>query len=1475
MIMQTYIRVQALVVGKATDRAAHLRDSWQRLFALFLLAGVAMLCAPGAAQAQATYTVNATTDTGAGSGTSGDILYCVTQANNNPGSTIEFSSSLNGHTITLSSTLTINANMTITGPGANLLTISGGGSVQVFSVNSGTVTISGLTIAQGNYQQGENGGGGGGIYNAGTLTVNNSTISGNTASSPSGGGGNYNTVTLTVTNSTISGNTETEGGGGGGGIFNDGTLTVTNSTISGNSATNGGGIFNYFGTLTVNNSTISGNTAASQGGGIANYYWGALTVNNSTIAGNSATQGGGIYNWGNVGVTNSIVAGNTSTNEPGDDCDGCGAQSIYNLISTSKSPITAAQLMLSPLGNYGGPTQTMVPLPGSPALNAGQYLAGEASTDQRGYPRPSTVDAPITLGAVQVAALIVTTGSDQTDANPDCTSGTGNTCSLRDALTLVNTGDTGDITFSPGLSSITLASALPAIAGYVNMIGPGANLLTVSGNLFVPVFSVNSGTNVTISGLTLYGGGGVDNAGTLTVNNSTFSRNFSHGDGGGIYNTGTLTVSNSTFSGNSADYGGGIDNDNGGTLTVNNSTFSSNTGVQAGGIFNNGTLTVNNSTISGNTSTANTLYAGGIFNHLGTLTMTNSIVAGNITKGNPGNDCAGCGTQNAHNLISIASSPITAAQLLLASLGSYGGPTQTMLPQPGSPAICTGAASLIPAGVTTDQRGFPRTNTSYTGYNAKSPCVDLGAVQTNYQSVEFANVPADVPYSALPGADASPAPIVSVTENGQNIGGVPVMLTFSGTGTAGGLGPVITTSGAGAVFNSLTVNAVGSDTLAATLDITNSVSISASAWLDIFSPQTVITLEAPGITYGETAWVLVTVSPQEGLGTVAGNVSLSVDGSTPTSLPLANGQAIFTLNNLTAGSHNLSASFAAQNGFYTSSNTGTLAVSPVPLTITAGSPSMTYGGTVPRVWARYAGFVGGDSAASLTTPPTCTAPGVTSTSAVGSYPTSCSGAVDGNYTINYVAGSLTVNQAPLTITASSASMTYGGAVPAIAASYVGFVNGDSSGSLSPKPACSTTATSSSPVGNYPSTCAGAGSTNYTISYTAGTVTVNPAPLTIIASSSLMVQGGTPPTITPSYSGFVNGDSASSLTPQPVCSTTASSSSPLGTYPSSCSGASDPNYTISYVPGTVTVSIPPATTTVISSHTPSPSVVGEAVTVNFQVSLVAKAAGTPTGTVTVSDGGGDTCSGAVAGTGGCVISFATAGTKTLTATYTSNTPWFAASTSKGVKQTVDKAGTLTTIIQSTPNPSVAGEAVTISFSVAPLAPGSGTPTGLVTVSAGAAGSCNASVAVGSCSITFLTGRTATLTAKYAGDSNFLSSTSAGVAQQASDFTISASPKSRSIAPGGATTYTVTLKPQDGFSGNVELTCAGAPTGATCEVPPNPLSLSGSGSASATVTLTTAQATPAGTYTLTLTGTYGSGNPSSGGLTNSTSVTLTVP
>lgn len=313
-----------------------------------------------------------------------------------------------------------------------------------------------------------------------------------------------------------------------------------------------------------------------------------------------------------------------------------------------------------------------------------------------------------------------------------------------------------------------------------------------------------------------------------------------------------------------------------------------------------------------------------------------------------------------------------------------------------------------------------------------------------------------------------------------------------------------------------------------------------------------------------------------------------------------------------AGTCEIDASQPAGDG-YADAGSGSVSftVAQAPLTVYASSQSFQYGsgGLVP-VTASYSGFVNGDNAQSLGTAPNCTT-AATNSSDAGAYPATCSGAADPNYAISYVAGSVTITQAPLTITASNGSMTYGGSVPTITASYSGFVNGDTT--VTTAPTCGTTATSSSPVGSYQSSCSGAVDSNYTISYQTGQVTVGQASLTVTASSPVISWDSPVPAITASYQGFVNGDNASSLTTQPACSTTATKASAPGIYPSSCSGAADPNYVISYVKGSVTVTKAASTTTLTLATRELPELLP--LIFSVQVSGVT----TPAGTVDVFDG----------------------------------------------------------------------------------------------------------------------------------------------------------------------------------------------------------------------------------------------------------------
>ena len=246
-------------------------------------------------------------------------------------------------------------------------------------------------------------------------------------------------------------------------------------------------------------------------------------------------------------------------------------------------------------------------------------------------------------------------------------------------------------------------------------------------------------------------------------------------------------------------------------------------------------------------------------------------------------------------------------------------------------------------------------------------------------------------------------------------------------------------------------------------------------------------------------------------------------------------------------------------------------VTPAPLTITANNQSKVYGAPLPALTAGYSGFVNGDTAASLTTQPTLSTTATASSHVTGNpYSISASGAVDPDYSISYVSGTLTVTPAPLTITANNATKVYGAVVPTLTYTVKGFVNGDTTKNLTKAPTLTTKATKSSGVGSYAIVISSGTDPNYTIKYVPGNLTVTTAPLTITADNKTKVVGSANPTLTYTVEGFANGDTSKSLTKPPTLTTTATMSSKAGSYPITVSGAVDPNYTIKYVNGKLTV-----------------------------------------------------------------------------------------------------------------------------------------------------------------------------------------------------------------------------------------------------------------------------------------------------------------
>jgi predicted outer membrane repeat protein len=346
-----------------------------RLLSVLSLLATLMVALPAGTQA-ATYTVTTLADSGPGS-----LRQAILDANAAPGAdTITFQAGLSG-TITLTrGQLLITDDLTLAGPGADVLAVSGNNASRVIEITAGvTVALDGLTIQGGNAAS-AGATSGGGIYNFGsTLTITNSTVSGNRAFQL--GGGIYSLFgTLIVTSSTFSDNQA----GFGGGIRSQGTLTITSSTFSGNSAATGGGIRHGAGPFTITSSTITANRAgsASGGAGIALVFT-SLQVRGTIVAGNTNVLGLAIDCELEVATITSL----------GHNLDGDGS------CFTGGTDLVNTNPRLGPLADNGGPTLTHLPLADSPAIDTGGPAPCPTPVDQRGLSRPQ--GGACDIGAVE------------------------------------------------------------------------------------------------------------------------------------------------------------------------------------------------------------------------------------------------------------------------------------------------------------------------------------------------------------------------------------------------------------------------------------------------------------------------------------------------------------------------------------------------------------------------------------------------------------------------------------------------------------------------------------------------------------------------------------------------------------------------------------------------------------------------------------------------------------------------------------------------------------------------------------------------------------------------------------------------------------------------------------------------------------------------------------------------------------------
>jgi hypothetical protein len=573
-------------------------------------------------------TITVTSDNDSGSGSLRAALASAVA-----GDTISFARSAYG-TITLSSgPLEVTTNVTIDGPGPNKVTVDGNNTYQDLVVDANvTATISGLTFTGGNAP----------------------------ASYPYGGGGIFNAGTLTVDDCVVSGNSSAENGGG---IDNNGSLTVSDTSVSNNTGLYGGGISNNpFANLNVSDSKISNNSVSADdgfGGGINNLA--TVTITGSVISNNSGQNGGGIFSGylfgpSSVTITSSVVNANTSPSEGG----GMQLQDSGATISDSTFANNVAGSTTAGLGVGGaiaafGPDSLNITgstFQGNAAIGSSQYglsLGGAIYTTNFGL-------VPSGNLSVTKSAFVGNTVSGwlADGGAVHCDPGTNLTLN---ATSFNNNLAVGDNT---------------AEGGAVDVDNSFGNEATITNDVF-------QSNEALISASTPYAGASAQGGalcvfGSTTVTSSTFTANQASGGpvgglglGGAIidFSDSGLDVSISSFAGNSAvggtgggwGVGGGL-NVFSGTASVSGTSFVANralggaaagAGTQAGfgyggAIENDGAVELNGCTLSANLAkggagtdgaAGGNGFGGGI-ESLGALTVADSSIAGNLALGGAG-----------------------------------------------------------------------------------------------------------------------------------------------------------------------------------------------------------------------------------------------------------------------------------------------------------------------------------------------------------------------------------------------------------------------------------------------------------------------------------------------------------------------------------------------------------------------------------------------------------------------------------------------------------------------------------------------------------------------------------------------------------------------------------------------------------------------------------------------------------------------
>jgi hypothetical protein len=601
-------------------------------------------------------------------GSSGTLRSVIASAKKND--KIVFDSSLDGKTITLSATrgpLSIAKNLDIEGPGASLLTISGGNAIADFTVGSNvSLTLAGLTMANGLADEG------GGIDNLGTLSLSHDVVSGNEALGDTNttgiGGGVFNSAgaNLSVDHCTFSSNQSVGnvGRGWGGGILNEGTANVTASTFTGNTSTGG------------TEPPQPDNTAGvGYGGAIASVFGSTLSVSSSTFTDNQAFDGpNGIDGSGgaigtflsSVTVSNCTFTANQAVADAGNGIGGAIRSALDSAFSVTNCTFTGNQAIGFNRA-YGG------------AISDEGETASITNSTYNNNQAVGTGPGTLTFGgAIENASF-----------NSAVPSLTVTNCTLTGNQSLGGAGGDGVNTFGF------------AQGGGIDSTGNVTLQNTTFTNNLVVGGAMALGAPPSATATSVGGGLSMDSPAVLIVNNSSFTGNKVVGGagtstgpgiaafGGGIedFSGGSATITNSSFTNNQAvggagstsqpggdGFGGGIDISYSTAATISGTTFSGNEAI--GGAGANVTVPpVDNGSSGAGIGGAISLGTGVLFAtpDPSSVVLSNCMLTGNVAQGGAGLAGGNGGEGWGGGLAAVAGNA-TVSNCTLKSNSALGGP---------------------------------------------------------------------------------------------------------------------------------------------------------------------------------------------------------------------------------------------------------------------------------------------------------------------------------------------------------------------------------------------------------------------------------------------------------------------------------------------------------------------------------------------------------------------------------------------------------------------------------------------------------------------------------------------------------------------------------------------------------------------------------------------------------------------------------